>query len=82
MVQLAEVVDAVVGGDAHRNVYALELVAPNGDTLSTCVYPNAAPQAADLNQVKQLWLGLEGYTLTYADTNDIQVECLHRSGPG
>lgn len=40
MVQLAEVVDAVVGGDTHRDVHALELVAPNGATVSTVAISN------------------------------------------
>ena len=40
MVQLAEVVDAVIGGDTHRDVHALELVAPNGTTLSTLAISN------------------------------------------
>ena len=30
MTMLAEVVDAVVGGDTHRDTHALEMVAPNG----------------------------------------------------
>jgi transposase len=40
MAYLAEVVDAVIGGDTHRDVHALELVAPNGTTLSTIAVGN------------------------------------------
>jgi hypothetical protein len=40
MPMLAEVVDAVVGGDTHRDTHALELTAPSGATIAT-VY--AAP---------------------------------------
>jgi transposase len=32
---LAEVVDAVVGGDTHRDTHALELTAPSGVTIAT-----------------------------------------------
>lgn len=40
MIQLAEVVDTAVGGDAHRDAHALELVAPNGATVSTVAISN------------------------------------------
>jgi endonuclease G, mitochondrial len=36
----------------------------------TFVYTNAAPQAADFNQSKGLWLGLEDYLLDHAEAND------------
>jgi endonuclease G len=39
----------------------------NGDTF---VYTNAAPQAAEFNQSKELWLGLEDYLLDHATAND------------
>jgi endonuclease G, mitochondrial len=39
----------------------------NADTFA---YPNAAPQAADFNQSKELWLGLEDYLLDHAKAND------------
>jgi endonuclease G len=42
----------------------------NNDTF---VYPNAAPQAAEFNQDRQLWLGLEDHVLTYADTHDTKL---------
>ncbi|OZM78871.1 DNA/RNA endonuclease [Pseudonocardia sp. MH-G8] len=42
----------------------------NADTF---VYPNAAPQAAEFNQSKQLWLGLEDYVLNHADTYDTRL---------
>jgi transposase len=48
MVQLAEVVDAVIGGDTHRDVHALELVAPNGTTLSTLAISNDEAGFADV----------------------------------
>lgn len=38
----------------------------NVDTFS---YTNAAPQAAEFNQSKELWLGLEDQVLAYASTN-------------
>lgn len=37
---------------------------------ATFFYPNAAPQAAGLNQSKQLWLGLEDHVLAYAEATD------------
>ncbi|WP_104176418.1 DNA/RNA non-specific endonuclease [Cryobacterium sp. Y50] len=39
----------------------------------TFTYTNAAPQAADFNQSKQLWLGLEDHVLTYARTNGNRI---------
>ncbi|WP_104129533.1 DNA/RNA non-specific endonuclease [Cryobacterium sp. N21] len=39
----------------------------------TFAYTNAAPQAADFNQSKQLWLGLEDHVLTYARTNGNRI---------
>ena len=38
----------------------------NTDTFH---YTNAAPQAGDFNQSKDLWLGLEDHVLAYAQTN-------------
>lgn len=37
---LAEVVDAVVGGDTHRVTHTLELTAPTGATISTLTIDN------------------------------------------
>lgn len=37
---VAEVVDAVVGGDTHRDSHALELTAPTGATLATLTVDN------------------------------------------
>ena len=34
MTMLAEVVDAVIGGDTHRDTHALEMLAPNGATIA------------------------------------------------
>lgn len=42
-------------------------------TAATFFYPNAAPQAADFNQSKELWLGLEDHVLQYADATDQRV---------
>lgn len=37
---VAEVVDAVVGGDTHRDTHALEMTAPTGATISTLAITN------------------------------------------
>jgi endonuclease G len=37
--------------------------------VDTFAYTNAAPQANDFNQSKELWLGLEDHVLAYAQTN-------------
>jgi endonuclease G len=50
--------DPVWGDDAER---------ANSDTFC---FTNAAPQAADFNQSKELWLGLEDYLLGYAEVYD------------
>lgn len=42
----------------------------NQDTFA---FPNAAPQAADFNQDKQLWLGLEDHVLNHADIYDAKL---------
>jgi DNA/RNA endonuclease G (NUC1) len=42
-------------------------------TRGTFVYTNAAPQASDFNQSKELWLGLEDHVLAYSDANDLRV---------
>jgi endonuclease G len=42
----------------------------NRDTFA---YTNAAPQAAEFNQSKQLWLGLEDHVLNYARTNQNRI---------
>ncbi len=42
-------------------------------TEATFAYPNAAPQAADFNQSKELWLGLEDHVLGFADANDLRL---------
>ena len=39
-------------------------------TEATFFYTNAAPQASDFNQSKELWLGLEDHVLQYADSTD------------
>jgi hypothetical protein len=40
MTMLAEVVDAVVGGDTHRDTHTLEMLAPNGTTIATLAISN------------------------------------------
>jgi hypothetical protein len=40
MTMLAEVVDAVIGGDTHRDTHALEVLAPNGATITTLAIDN------------------------------------------
>lgn len=40
MTMLAEVVDAVVGGDTHRDSHALEMVAPSGATIAALTVDN------------------------------------------
>lgn len=37
---LAEIVDAVIGGDTHRDTHALEMLASNGTTISAKVVDN------------------------------------------
>lgn len=50
--------------------WGMDAEAAGRDTFS---YANAAPQAADFNQSKQLWLGLEDHVLTYAQANRHRV---------
>ena len=40
MTMLAGVVDAVVGGDTHRDMHALEMLAPNGTTIAVLEISN------------------------------------------
>jgi transposase len=40
MADLAEVVDAVVGGDTHRNSHALEMLTPGGATIAVLSVSN------------------------------------------
>ena len=47
-------------------VWGSPSVAARANT-DTFAYTNAAPQAAEFNQSKELWLGLEDYLLGYAD---------------
>jgi transposase len=48
MVMVAEVVDAVVGIDTHRDVHEAELAAPNGALLSRLQVPNSSAGFAQL----------------------------------
>jgi len=47
MPMLAEVVDAVVGGDTHRDTHTLELTAPSGVTIGTRTIGNDERGYAD-----------------------------------
>lgn len=42
MVMVAETVDAVIGGDTHRDTHSLEMTAPNGTTIATLTIDNNA----------------------------------------
>jgi len=42
----------------------------NADTFR---YPNAAPQASDFNQSKELWLGLEDHVLEHARVHELRL---------
>ncbi|WJL94522.1 DNA/RNA non-specific endonuclease [Microbacterium sp. ET2] len=42
-------------------------------TEATFFYTNAAPQAADFNQSRELWLGLEDHVLAFAEASDQRV---------
>lgn len=55
--------DPVWGDDATAR-------AANQDTFA---YPNAAPQASDFNQGKELWLGLEDHVLNHAGEHDARI---------
>lgn len=41
MAMLAEHVDAVIGGDTHRDTHALEMTTPTGATIATLVIGNS-----------------------------------------
>jgi transposase len=64
---VAEAVDAAVGGDTHRDSHALEMVAPNGATISTIEVGNdsdgfvdAIAWIAEHAPGARLVIGLEG----------------------
>jgi transposase len=64
---IAEVVDAAVGGDTHRDIHALEMVAPNGATIATIEVTNdsdgfvaAIGWLVEHAPGPQLVIGLEG----------------------
>lgn len=44
---VAEVIDAVIGGDTHRDTHALEMTAPTGATMSTIAIDNDEGGFAD-----------------------------------
>ena len=67
MPMLAEVVDAVVGGDTHRDTHALELTAPSGATIATLMigndergYAEAIAWVAEHAPGPRVVVGLEG----------------------
>ena len=45
---VAELVDAVVGGDTHRDTHTLEMVTPSGVTISTITVDNDDAGFADV----------------------------------
>ena len=64
---VAEVVDAVVGGDTHRDAHALEITAPTGVTIATLMINNddagfaeALSWIAEEAPGPQIVVGLEG----------------------
>ena len=64
---VAEVMDAVIGGDTHRDTHALEMTAPTGATIATLTIPNddagfaeALEWIADHAPGPRLVVGLEG----------------------
>ena len=67
MTMLAEVVDAVIGGDTHRDTHALEMLAPNGATITTLAidndddgFANAIAWIAEHAPGPRIVVGLEG----------------------
>jgi transposase len=67
MTMLAEVVDAVIGGDTHRDTHALEMLAPNGATIATLAIDNdddgftgAIAWIAEHTPGPRIVVGLEG----------------------
>lgn len=67
MPMLAEEVDAVVGGDTHRDTHALEMTAPTGATISTSEiandeggFANAVTWIAENVPGPRVIIGLEG----------------------
>jgi transposase len=64
---LADLVDAVIGGDTHRDTHTLEMTSPTGATISVCTVANTAAGFADaLSWIeahapgRRLIVGLEG----------------------
>src|SRR5665213_3952433 len=67
MTMLADVVDAVIGGDTHRDTHTLEMTSPTGATISVCTVANTdAGFAEALTWIddhapgRRLIVGLEG----------------------
>lgn len=67
MAMLAEQVDAVIGGDTHRDTHALEMITPTGATIATLVVGNdesgfaaALAWIAEHAPGPRLVVGLEG----------------------
>lgn len=88
---VAETVDAVIGGDTHRDTHTLEMTAPNGATIATLTITNTASRFAEaLAWIAEhapgprVVVGLEGTrsygigltrTLTAAGLTVVEVEC-------
>ena len=47
MTMLADLVDAVIGGDTHRDTHTLEMTSPTGATISVCTVTNDAAGFAE-----------------------------------
>lgn len=87
-------VDAVIGGDTHRDTHALEMTAPNGTTIATLTIENnasgfigALEWIAEHAPGPRVIVGLEGtrsYGIGLARALDnaglvvVEVECLRR----
>ncbi|MDV6297472.1 IS110 family RNA-guided transposase [Rhodococcus aetherivorans] len=94
MTMLAESVDAVIGGDTHRDTHALEMTAPNGTTLATLTITNdtagfaeALAWTAEHAPGPRIVVGLEGTrsygiglarALSTAGIPVVEVECPRR----
>lgn len=64
---VAEVIDAVIGGDTHRDTHALEMTAPTGATIATIAIDNneggfaeALAWIAEHTPDSRVVVGLEG----------------------
>jgi transposase len=91
---VAETVDAVIGGDTHRDTHSLEMTAPNGTTIATltidnnaCGFAEALAWIAEHAPGHRIVVGLEGTrsygiglarALDSAGLSVVEVECPRR----